>query len=100
MEPNPAGAKTPKRLRLVPALPRPQLLNIESVSELAQQSKSSTRRDVAKGLMVKPVIKGLRCVRWPADEVNEVYRARAAGADDETVRALVCSLHAVRKYRP
>jgi predicted DNA-binding transcriptional regulator AlpA len=45
--------------------------------------------DVAAGLIGPGVRLGVRCVAWPAHELDEIVAARAGGADDEQVRALV-----------
>ncbi|HEX2541235.1 MAG TPA: transcriptional regulator [Caldimonas sp.] len=75
------------------------LLKLGDVSASLGQSDSSTRRDVAAGLMVPPVRKGTRCARFVSGEVAKVRAARAQGADVETIQALVRNLVATRKVR-
>jgi prophage regulatory protein len=49
------------------------------------------------GLMVDPVPIGPNTVRVPADELEQLKRARVAGATDAEIRALVQRLHAARR---
>ena len=45
--------------------------------------------DIAAGLLPPPVKLAVRCSAWPAHELDEIVAARAGGANDEQVRALV-----------
>ena len=49
-----------------------------------------------EGIFPRPVRLGPNCSAWPDDEIEAVLNARAAGADDAAVRALVARLHAER----
>jgi prophage regulatory protein len=54
-----------------------------------KRGNTSIYVDVAAGLLPPPVRLGARCVAWPAHELDEIVAARAGGANDEQVRALV-----------
>ena len=93
-------AKRPRRLRIVNphVLSLPDaLISIVDVSASLGQSNSSTLRDIVDELMVTPVRKGKRCVRWVSGEVAKVRAARAAGADEATIRTLVRALIVARE---
>jgi prophage regulatory protein len=49
--------------------------------------------DISKGLFVVPVSLGVRAVGFPLLEVDQILKARVAGATEEELRELVNSLH-------
>lgn len=51
---------------------------------------------IAAGLLPPGVRLGPRAVGWPVDELERVFAARAAGADDAAIRRLVADLVAAR----
>lgn len=59
-------------------------------------SRNTVYRWGAEGIFPRPVRLGANCAVWPDDEVSAVLDARAAGADDGEIRALVARLHAAR----
>lgn len=72
---------------------------VSGAREVARQrgrSKSAFYNDIANGLMTRPFANGPRARCWPAYEIDAINRARAAGADDQAIRALVDQLHTAR----
>jgi len=67
------------------------------VCDLTGKSRSALYRDIAKGLFTAPVNIGGGRVGWPGYEVEQINKARIAGADDEAIKALVADLEAERK---
>ena len=59
--------------------------------------KSARAAKVIDGLLPPPIALGSRAAAYIAEELEAVIVARANGADDEEVRALVKRLVAVRK---
>ncbi|MFP1644219.1 helix-turn-helix transcriptional regulator [Pontitalea aquivivens] len=51
------------------------------------------------GLWPKRVKIGARAVGWIGEEIDAVMQARAVGADDETIKALVIELASARHAR-
>lgn len=62
-------------------------------------STSALYDDMKRGLFPRPVALSRRMVVWPLDEVERINAALIAGADDETIRALVKELVEARKDR-
>ncbi len=60
------------------------------------KSASSIYDRIKAGTFPRPVPIGARAVGWPDYEVEQINAARIAGADDDTIRALVENLHAER----
>ena len=60
------------------------------------RSPSSIYDRIKAGTFPRPVPIGARAVGWPDYEVEQINAARIAGADDDTIRALVENLHAER----
>jgi len=50
-----------------------------------------------KGLFPLPIRIGQRSAGFIKEEIDQVFKARIAGADDDAVRALVRKIHADRK---
>ena len=75
------------------------LYSIKEVIKRGNRVRSSLYRDVQCGLMVSPVKLGTRAVGLPAHEVDQLLTARACGANDEQVKALVTRLMAERAER-
>lgn len=67
------------------------------VCDLIGKSRSTLYRDIAKGLFTSPVNLGGCRVGWPSYEVDQINKARIAGADDEAIKELVSELEASRK---
>jgi prophage regulatory protein len=61
------------------------------------RSKSSLYADIQAGLFVEPIRIGARAVGWLEHEADTIIAARAAGASDTEIRALVIELLAARK---
>ena len=60
-------------------------------------SKTGLYRDVAKGLLTKPIkISGARASGWPESELIALNLARIAGKTVDQIRALVKQLEAAR----
>lgn len=83
MPTNPATPRRYSRLRAVRA-------------RLGGAGSTTVYRWGQEGLFPKPVRLGPNLAAWPDDEIEAVLAARAAGADDAAVRALVARLHAER----
>lgn len=60
-------------------------------------SKSSTYLDIQRGTWPPPIRLGARARGWLLHEADAVLRARAAGASDDELRALVKRLVAQRR---
>lgn len=73
-----------------------KMLSFPEMRPIVGVGRSATYQQVGSGLMVKPVKCGVRAVRFPADEVDQIMTARRAGSTDAEIRALVSRLHAVR----
>lgn len=74
-----------------------RFLRLPEVLHRSGHSRSSVYRHIAEKLLPPPVHLGAKTSAWPEHEVDAVNRARLAGADDATVRALVADLIAARK---
>ena len=73
------------------------LLRIQALKARTGVSSDTTiYRDVNEGTLTKPVRVSTRCVAWPEHEVDSLLSARAAGATDDQIRALVSKLHTAR----
>ena len=59
-------------------------------------SRSTYYAQAAAGLTVRPVKIGPRRSALPANEIDQINRAKIAGASDDDIRALVARLHALR----
>ena len=75
----------------------PNILRLPEVLKRRGRSRSSHYADVQDGLFVKPVRIGLRATGTPENELNAINAARIAGRSDDEVRALVKTLHSIRK---
>lgn len=60
-------------------------------------SSSGLHREIHEGLMTPPVKISERASGWPDYEVDEIIRARIAGAGDDEIREIVRRLKAERK---
>ena len=65
-------------------------------AETGHKSHASIYTAIKRGLFVRPVSIGERCVGWPDYEVRAINQARIAGQTDEQIKALVSRLHAKR----
>jgi len=74
-----------------------QLINITEVRGLFPRSKSSLHADMNAGLFPRGVALGAGSRGYLVAEVDMVAAARAAGFDDDRVRALVRDLTAARQ---
>lgn len=74
-----------------------QLINFVEVRERFPRSKSSIYADINTGLFPRGVALGAGSRAYLAAEVDMVAAARAAGFDDDRVRALVRDLAAARQ---
>ena len=61
------------------------------------KTRSPFYKDIALGLMTKPVRIGIRAVGWPASEIQAINEARIAGRQLGELRVLVERLHAARE---
>jgi|PlaIllAssembly_1097288.scaffolds.fasta_scaffold02379_2 prophage regulatory protein len=77
----------------------PQLCRLSEV--LSRRGRSRTRHyaDIRAGLFPPPVVIGQRATAWPADEVEAINAARAAGMSDDEIRTLVSRLLEARKRK-
>jgi prophage regulatory protein len=73
------------------------ILRIDGVLTSTGNKSHATIYDrIKRGLFPRPVPIGARSVGWPDYEVEAINAAHIAGADDDTMRALVERLHAKR----
>ena len=72
------------------------LLRRPLVEHLTGKSRSTTYRDIQKGLMTKPVQIGGDRVAWPQNEIIAINQARIAGKSDADIKLLVIELEAAR----
>lgn len=81
-----------------PAMPYVEaLLRLPEVSRLTGRKPRALYKDIAAGVFTRPVALGARAVAWPASEVDEINRARIAGASVAELQALVRALTLKRK---
>jgi predicted DNA-binding transcriptional regulator AlpA len=73
-------ARTPQNQPSLTALYRRPL-----VCDLTGKSRSALYRDISKGLFTAPVNIGGGRVGWPGYEVEQINKARIAGADDDAL---------------
>jgi prophage regulatory protein len=73
-----------------------QLWALPSLMAAIGFKPSAIYEQVAAGLLPQPIKYGLRTKRYLSDEIQAVVDARAAGADEDEIRALVKRLHAAR----
>jgi predicted DNA-binding transcriptional regulator AlpA len=73
-----------------------QLLPIPAICERRGGHRSKIYAEQKDGLLPRFVKFG-RSTLMPSDELNQVLRARAAGADDDEVRRLVAELFEQRQ---
>lgn len=73
------------------------ILRIDGVLLITgNRSHATIYNQIRDGLFPRPVRIGTRAVGWPDYEVEAINAARIAGADNDTLRALVDRLHAKR----
>lgn len=77
------------------ATPR-RFSRLPDVCERLRIGRTTVYRWGQEGRFPRPVRLGANTAAWPDDEIDAVLAARAAGADDAAVRALVARLHAER----
>jgi len=70
------------------------------VPDKIRVGRSSFYSGVQPRLWPKPVKISARCSAWPEDELDEIIRARAAGARDNEIRQLVDRLERERDKHP
>ena len=73
------------------------ILRLPEVKAKSGYSRSTIYLRISQGLWTKPVRLGLRCVGWPAQEVDRLNAARIAGKSDSEIRTLVTTLEALRQ---
>lgn len=76
--------------------PAPAILRRRQVETTYGVGRSTIYDWTRAKLLPPPITLGPRAVGWIADELRAVYAARAAGANDDAVRALVAELVAAR----
>jgi prophage regulatory protein len=74
-----------------------RLLRAPEVLERRGSGKSLPYDDIRCGLWTPPVRIGSRFSAWPEREVEQLLRARVAGATDASLRALVLELVQARQ---
>lgn len=75
----------------------PRFLRRRAVTELYGLGRSTIFDHVRSGLLPPSVSLGPRATGWPVEELDRIFGARAAGADDAAVRELVAGLIAARQ---
>lgn len=68
-----------------------------AVSQKTAEPKSTIYWRISLGEFVPPVKQGERSAAWIVEEVDELMRARAAGATREEIKALVRRLVSARR---
>jgi prophage regulatory protein len=66
-------------------------------SAFGYSSDGAVYLNIDAGLLPKPVKVGPRASAWPEVEIGQILTARAGGASDDQIRALVNKLHDARK---
>lgn len=74
-----------------------EILRLKRLSERYGSPRSTTYRNMAKGVWPPPISLGGRAVGWLRREIDAVVAARIAGKSDDDIRALVTRLVAARK---
>lgn len=75
-----------------------QILRMESVkAATGHKSHASIYNAIREGLFTRPVPIGSRAVGWPDYEVKALCQARVAGWTVDSIKRLVCDLHAKRE---
>lgn len=74
-------------------------IRVSQVPAVVGRSRSQIYEDVARGIFPHPFRVGVRSVAVLASEVSALIAARAAGADEATLRALVVRLEQARRQR-
>lgn len=71
-----------------------RILRLPAVlNQTGYRSPASIYKAVHAGNFPKQVRIGARSVGWPDDEVDEINKARVAGATDAQLRELVNAIH-------
>lgn len=63
------------------------------------KSRTQIYADITVGLLPRPVKIGCRASAFPSNEIEQVFAARAAGANDTQLKGLVDRLHDMRVTR-
>ncbi|NBC47103.1 MAG: AlpA family phage regulatory protein [Gammaproteobacteria bacterium] len=71
-------------------------LRLRSVLQATGLGRATVYEHIARGTFPKPVTIGGRSVAWAEHEIQELNRARLAGATDDEIRELVERLHRER----
>jgi prophage regulatory protein len=74
-----------------------QLLKMAELSRRYAEPRSTLYWRIGLGTFVPPIKQGPRAAAFILEEVETLLRARAAGASDEEIKALVRKLVADRK---
>lgn len=77
--------------------PTPRYLRRRAVTETYGIGRSTIYDHVRDGLLPPAAPLGPRAAGWPVEELEAIFRARAAGANDAAVRRLVRELVAARQ---
>lgn len=72
--------------------PTPRTLRMPAPLERTGYTRSTFYLRIEQGLMVPPFKLGERCAAWPANEIDALATAQAAGKSDAELRALVVEL--------
>ena len=71
-----------------------RILRLPAVlNQTGYRSPASIYKAVRDGIFPRQVRIGARSVGWPDDEVDEINKARVAGASDQQLRDLVNAIH-------
>ncbi len=74
----------------------PRFLKIDDIASVTGFKRTAIYQQVKDGLFPRPIRWGKRASRWIANEVNQVFDARAANKTEADVSALVAQIHAKR----
>jgi len=81
-----------------PAASLHAILRLPDVMRETGLSRSTVWQHSKRGLLPRPVKLTARNVGWPAAEIAAVNAARIAGSDDDSIRALIGTLHGKRQH--
>ena len=86
-----SGASAPKESDMAYSI-----LRLPEVIARTGLSRSTIYVRISKGLWPKPITLGARAVGWPAEEIEALNRARAAGKTNDEIRYLIEWFEAIR----
>ena len=95
-----AAIATNKVANEQPQLPQfQQILTCDEVCRVFKITRVTLYKHIENGTFPRPIKLGERLSRWLVNDVQQVFDARCAGADADTVKQIVAQIHAERELR-